>query len=73
MTDPELGITPEEKAAIDALSYRQLLAAWRFAPAGDARFHGARGTYWSKRMGELRAADPEGAVADSKSLGWGRL
>lgn len=63
-------LTPEAQAEIDALSYEQLLSAWRFAKSGDIRFQGARGIYWLVRLVELQAADPAGAVAASKNIGW---
>ena len=63
-------LTPENKKHIDSLSHEQLLSRWRFAPSGDTWFQGETGTYWGKRMEELRDANPSGAVADSKSLGW---
>ena len=63
-------LTPENKAHIDGMSYGGLLQHWRFAAAGDPWFEGETGQYWSKRMSELRNADPNGAVSASKSLGW---
>jgi hypothetical protein len=63
-------LTPELKEEIDGKSYRQLLAKWRFAPVGDPMFQGESGDYWGKRMAELKSADPNEAVAASKSLGW---
>ena len=62
-------LTPENKAHIDGLSYRDLLEEWRFAPVGDPWFTDETGDYWSERMAELRAqrADHVGA---SKSIGW---
>lgn len=63
-------LTPENRAHIDSLSYESLLSRWRYAPVGDAWFQGETGTYWSQRMAELRAADPDGAVAASKAIGW---
>lgn len=66
-----MNLTPENKAAIDAKSYTQLLRRWRFAPAGDPWFMGETGKYWSERMAALRA---EGAdhVGASKAIGWDR-
>jgi len=58
----------KDKAKIDKMSYYDLLAGWRFAPAGDPRFQGEAGDYWGKKMAELKAADPAGAVAASKAL-----
>ncbi len=63
-------LTPENKTHIDGLSYEELLRHNRYAPPGDPWFSGATGTYWIKRMAELRAADPGAAVAASKRIGW---
>ena len=64
---------PEDiKKTIDAMDYYQLLERVRFAPAGDPFFVGEVGEYFLKRTGELKNADPGGAVADSKALGWER-
>lgn len=65
-------LTKNNKKHIDSLTYYQLLARWRFSPAGDAWFEGETGEYWGKRMKELREA-PGGQgthVSASKSLGW---
>ena len=63
-------LTPENKAHIDALSYEQLLSRWRFNTVGDLWFQDETGQYWGERMEALRNADPGGAVAASKSVGW---
>ena len=62
-------LTPENKASIDSRSYEELLSHWRFAPAGDLWFQGETGSYWSKRMAELKN---QGAnhVGASKHIGW---
>ena len=65
-----MDLTPENKAAIDARSYEGLLANWRNAVAGDPWFQGETGKYWAERMSQLRKADPGGAVAASKRVGW---
>ena len=65
-------LTPEIKAHIDSLSIYDLLFANRFAPAGDIRFQGERGKYWTKRMNEVRAQDNDVYVRASKDMGWGR-
>ncbi len=67
-----MDLTPELKKQIDDMSYESLLQAWRFAPAGDSRFQGESGDYWSKRMAELKAqpGGQERHVAASKSIGW---
>jgi len=65
-----MDLTPENKKHIDAMSYEGLLSRWRNAPAGELWFQGETGAYWKKRMAEKRDADPAGAVAASKSIGW---
>lgn len=66
-----MDLTPEHKAYIDSLSYEALLSRWRFSPCGDPWFQDETGAYWGKRMAEMRSLDEVGAVAASKSLGWG--
>ena len=63
-------LTEERKAHIDGLSYEQLLSKWRFAPMGESWFQGETGKYWGDRLAEKRDADPGGAVAASKLIGW---
>jgi len=63
-------LTNENKEHIDALSHYQLLSKWRTAPVGDPWFQGETGVYWGDRMREKRDEDPDGAVLDSKALGW---
>lgn len=63
-------MTQEEKDKIDAMTHRELLSLIRFAPFGDRRMQGEMGNYILKRREELRDKDPEGAVADSKAIGW---
>jgi hypothetical protein len=64
-----MDLTPELKAEIDARTYYSLLQQWRFAPSGTPMFEGESGEYFGKRMSELKALDPGGAVAASKALG----
>ena len=67
-----MDLTPQNKAAIDALSYEELLSEWRFAPVGHRMFQGETGVYWGQRMAEKRA-EPNGEerhVAASKALSW---
>jgi hypothetical protein len=64
-------LTPEVKAEIDKLSIYQLLQRNRFAPAGDEIFEGESGTYFLKRMCELRDANPAAYSRASRDLGWG--
>ena len=63
-------LTDKNKAYIDNLSYEALLSRWRFAPVGDLWFQDETGTYWGKRMAELRNQDNAAAVAASKAIGW---
>ena len=65
-----MSLTPENKAHIDSLSYEHLLSRWRYAPVGDEWFQGETGTYWGKRMAELRSENPGRAVQASKNIGW---
>ena len=67
----QVELTEENKAIIDSRTYKELLAHWRYASAGDPWFQGKTGKYWSKRMKELRDADPAGAITASKQVGWG--
>ena len=62
-------LNEENKKHIDALTYEQLLRRWRNSPSGDAWFQGETGKYWGKRMAELKAKDPAGAVRASKNIG----
>lgn len=67
-----MGLTPQAKERIDAMSYEQLLSGWRFAPSGSSDFQGESGIYWGKRMAEMRDA-PGGQASHvhaSKSIGW---
>ena len=59
-----------DKNWIDKASYETLLRHWRFAPAGDPMFIGDTGEYYKKVLHEKKIADPSGAVAASKSIGW---
>lgn len=63
-------LTEENKAKIDAKTYEELLSHWRHARAGDPWFEGETGKYWSKRMADMRAADPDGHISASKRVGW---
>jgi hypothetical protein len=63
-------MTPEQKKWIDSSDYESLLRRWRTAPVGDTIFQGEAGTYYGKVMAEKKAANPAGAVAASKSIGW---
>lgn len=62
-------LTEENKKFIDACDYEQLLRRWRFGTIGDPWFQGETGTYWSKRMRELRDAGAD-HVGASKRIGW---
>ncbi len=64
-------LTQDKKAEIDAMDYRQMLAKWRFTPSGSPLFQdGPAFDYFNARMQRLKAEDPGGAVAASKSIGW---
>lgn len=65
-----MDLTPENKEHIDKLSHYELLAKWRFAPAGDLWMQGETGKYWGERMAAKRDEDPAQAVANSKALSW---
>ena len=66
-------LTEKTMKFIDDMSYEELLQKHRFAPSGDPIFEGETGYYFSKRMGILRAALPEGEHAEtSKRIGWDR-
>lgn len=63
-------LTPYLKSQIDAMSYKDMLRRWRFAPAGDEMFQGESGEYFAQRMNDLQRADPDAAVRVSKEIGW---
>ena len=63
-------MTEEQKKWIDDADYETLLRQWRFGKTGDPLFQGETGEYYKKVMAEKRDADPVGAVAASKSIGW---
>ena len=65
-------LDPKMKDWIDNASYEALLGKWRFAAAGSPWFVGDTGTYYAKRMNDLRAlpgGDDE-HVRSSKHIGW---
>jgi hypothetical protein len=65
-------LTQELKEQIDSKSYEQLLSRWRHAPIGDPMFQDESGSYWGKRMNDLRSKPGGDAThtAASKSIGW---
>ena len=63
-------IDPDLKKWIDGATVEQLLYTWRFAPAGDWRFQGDNGTYYSKMMQAKREEDQGRFVGASKNIGW---
>lgn len=63
-------LTAENKEHINSIDYEELLREWRFAPAGNLWLEGETGKYWGERMAKLKAENPGGAVAASKSIGW---
>ena len=65
MTDEQM------KAWIDGATYEQLLAKWRFEPAGSLWFQGEVGDYYETAMKRKREETPhEEQVAASKRIGW---
>ena len=61
----------KDKEWIDNASYEDLLRKQRFAPLGDKFFlRGELSDYFYKQIYKLRDADPNGAVAASKRIGW---
>ena len=66
-------MTAEQKAWIDAATYRQMLERWRFAPIGDPMFIDDTGAYFEKVFKQKREATSDTErVAASKSIGWDR-
>ncbi len=63
-------LTEEIKQSIDAMDYEQMLSLWRNASVGSPHFIGKRGQYFAEAMKKKRDADPTGAVAASKRVGW---
>jgi hypothetical protein len=63
-------LTEEAKQKMDAMNYRTMLYHWRFDPPGSPTFQGEYGAYFARTMFAKRDADPTGAVADSKAIGW---
>jgi len=61
-------LTAEVKKDIDSRTYKELLAKWRFASAGEQIFQGESGEYYKERMAYLRAENPCAAVEASKEL-----
>lgn len=65
-------LSPEIKKRIDALTYEDLLAQWRFARVGDPMFQGECGEYFSRVMFAKRdALSNQERVTVSKRVGWG--
>jgi hypothetical protein len=62
-------LTPNQKEAIDRLTYEELLGRCRFAPIGDPFWQGEKGDYAMQRMHELKKVHPD-PVRVSKQLGW---
>lgn len=73
--DQQLGdqqLSDQQRREIDAMTYEQLLRAWRFSPIGDPMFQGESGQYIADRMKEMRAqpGGDEEHVRASKAIGW---
>lgn len=63
----------EMREWINAASYEQLLAKWRFEPVGSPWFQGRVGRHFEKVMAMRRAGTPfEERIAISKRLRFGR-
>jgi len=62
-------VTPEQKAWIDAATYRDLLQRHRFGLLGDPIFLDECGAYFYDVMRSKRGSDAE-HVAASKFIGW---
>lgn len=60
----------EMKRWIDNATIYDLLYKWRFSQAGEPFFQGEVGKYYTKVMAAKRAANPEGWVRASKTMGW---
>lgn len=59
------------KAAIDGMTYTDMLRRWRFALTGDPLFQGPSGDYYAERMKKIRAEiGPEEHTRVSKEIGW---
>lgn len=68
-------LTPDLKARIDTMTYKDMLRIWRFTKSTSMEaeiFQGESGEYFAQRMIELRKDDPDGAVQASKDVGWDR-
>ena len=64
-------MTFTQKHWIDNATYEQLLAKWRFAPAGDPLLAGEPGDYFTRVMYMQREAmSPEQHTRASKAVGW---
>ena len=63
-------LTESKKKRIDAMAFEVLLEQWRNTPSGNPWREGETGKYWGERMAKMRDANPGGAVADSKDIGW---
>ena len=63
-------MTKEQKEWIDSADYESLLKKWRFAPTNDWVFLGECGKYYFQVMTQKCRADPEGAKAAGKKIGW---
>lgn len=65
-------ISPETKAQIDTMSYKEMLRIWRFAPAGSSHLlQGDTGEYFKNEMFRKKDELPhDQQVAISKELGW---
>lgn len=63
-------LSPEDKAAIDAMSVEHMVRKWRFAPVGTFG-NDPRSLYFQERLERIKAEDKDAWVAASKLVGWG--
>ena len=63
-------MTPELQRNIEAMTVKQLLSTWRFAPGGDPRMQGESGAAYARQLAIKRSEDPEAYIRASKELGW---
>lgn len=71
MTD--LNLPEEVRAAIDAMTYEDLLRKWRFSDGQDPLFKGASGRYAGQVMRRMRNENPGLHAKASEAVGWGDL
>jgi hypothetical protein len=64
-------MSPEQKAKIDSMTYKEMLTLWRFASAAHELFLDDTGTYFSTEMAKkAQYLTDEMRVKISKQIGW---